>query len=186
MKLESADDTSLIGRIADRQTDAIKELYDRYDRLVFSVALAILGDHALAQEATVDVFVRVWQRAGTYRVERGNVRTWLIAITRHHAIDILRQQAKNPEPNGIIWEETTSYTNPASHNLEEQVELSAEKDRVWRAFSQLPSEQREVLRLAYLRGYTHSEIAKALNQPLGTIKTRIRLGMQKLRQLLEE
>src|ERR1041385_7761775 len=148
MKLESVDDTFLIELIVDAQTDAIKELYDRYHRLVFTVALAILGDHALAQEATVDVFVRVWQRAGTYRVERGKVRTWLIAITRHHAIDILRQEAKNPQPDGINWDKASLLIDPGRHNLEEQVELSTEKDRVRQAFSQLPAEQRQVLTLA--------------------------------------
>jgi RNA polymerase sigma-70 factor (ECF subfamily) len=186
MKLENVDDVSLIGLIADARNDALQELYDRYNHLVFSVAFAILGDRILAQEATLDVFVRIWQRAGTYRPERAKVSTWLIAITRHHAIDILRWQTTNPEPDGMSWEAITLHADQAAHDPEEQAELSVQKDRIRWAFAQLPVEQREVLVLAYLRGYTHSEIAKALKEPLGTIKTRVRLGMQKLRQLLEE
>ena len=186
MKDLQPDDVSLIVLIAQAQKDALNQLYDRYNRLVFSVAFAIVGDRAIAEEITLDVFVQVWQRAGTYRSELAKVRTWLIAITRHHAIDILRMQKSRPEANAVKWDEISSHNGPPAHGLEDGLQLSMQREKVREALSQLPAEQRETLVLAYFKGYTQSQIAEALKQPLGTIKTRVRLAMQKLRKLLEE
>jgi RNA polymerase sigma-70 factor (ECF subfamily) len=180
------DDAALIALIAQARTDALNQLYDRYNRLVFSVALAVIGDRAVAEEATLDVFVQVWRRAGTYRPDQANVRTWLIAITRHHAIDILRMQKSRPEAHIVSWDEVSALDGPVPHGLEERVQLSMQRERVQKLVAELPPDQRDALVLAYFRGYTQSQIAEALNQPLGTIKTRIRLAMQKLRKLLEE
>ncbi|HEU0291218.1 MAG TPA: sigma-70 family RNA polymerase sigma factor [Anaerolineales bacterium] len=180
------DDAALIALIAQARTDALNQLYDRYNRLVFSVALAVIGDRAIAEEATLDVFVQVWRRAGTYRPDQANVRTWLIAITRHHAIDILRMQKSRPEAHMVSWDEVSALDGPVPHGLEERVQLSMQRERVQKMVAELPPDQRDALVLAYFRGYTQSQIAEALNQPLGTIKTRIRLAMQKLRKLLEE
>lgn len=180
------DDVSLIALIAQSQTDALNKLYDRYSRLVFSVAFAIVGDRAVAEEATLDVFVQVWQRADTYRPEQAKVRTWLIAIARHHAIDILRRQKSRPEASSVSWDEASAYNGPPSHGLEENVQLSLQREKVRDALAELPVDQREALVLAYFKGYTQAQIAETLKQPLGTIKTRIRLAMQKLRKLLEE
>ena len=181
----TVDDVQLIRRIERAQSGALQELYDRYNRLVFSVAFAIVGDRGIAEEITLDVFVQVWKRAGTYQPDRAKVSTWLIAITRNHSIDILRWQKSRPETDSLNWDGISLQNGPAAHNLEEHVELSLERDRVRRALSQLPDDQRETLIMAYFRGYTQSQISEALGQPLGTIKTRIRLGMQKLRKLLE-
>ena len=186
MKDLQPDDASLIVLIAQAQKDALNKLYDRYNRLVFSVAFAIVGDRAIAEEITLDVFVQVWQRAGSYRSELAKVRTWLIAITRHHAIDILRMQKSRPEANAVQWNELSSHNGPAMPAVEDGLQLSMQREKVREALSQLPAEQRETLVLAYFKGYTQSQIAEALNQPLGTIKTRVRLAMQKLRKLLEE
>ncbi|MEO5886110.1 MAG: sigma-70 family RNA polymerase sigma factor [Anaerolineales bacterium] len=176
----------MIKLIAQSRQAAIDELYERYNRLVFSVAFAIVGDHGVAEEITLDVFVRVWQRAASYRPELAKVSTWLIAITRHHAIDILRWQSLRPEANSLYWEDISVQAGPVIHNLEDQIEVTLKNEQVRKAVAQLPDEQREALVLAYFKGYTQSQISAALKQPLGTIKTRIRLGMQKLRQLLEE
>ncbi len=184
MKLNGVDDTFLIRLIAESHTDALRELYDRYNRLVFSVALAILGDRAVAEEATLDVFVRVWQGARTYRPERAKVQTWLIAITRHHAIDILRWQNSRPDVKSLSLEAIFLSNESAVSDPQERVELALQQARVREALAQLPAEQRQVLLLAFFRGYTHQQIAETLEQPLGTIKTRIRLAMQKLRQML--
>jgi RNA polymerase sigma-70 factor (ECF subfamily) len=180
------DDTSLMVLIAHSQTDALNQLYDRYNRLIFSVTLAIVGDRAIAEEATLDVFVQVWQRADTYRPEQAKVRTWLIAIARHHAIDILRMQKSRRETNTVNWDEAAIYNGPPSHVLEENVQLSLQRKKVRDALSELPMDQREALILAYFKGYTQAQIAETLKQPLGTIKTRIRLAMQKLKKLLAE
>ena len=179
------DDVSLIKRIAQAQNGAVSELYDRYNRLVFSVALAILDDPAIADEVTLDVFVHVWRKAETYRPERGKVSTWLVAITRHKAIDVLRWQNSRVKTNNLNWDEISLPDGLAIRDQEENVEISMQKERVRRAVAQLSVDQRQALVLAYFKGYTHLQIAKELKQPLGTIKTRIRLAMQNLRRSLQ-
>ena len=186
IKKSIPDDIHLIKLIAQSRNDAFNELYERYNRLVFSVAFAIVGDRSAAEEITLDVFVQVWQRAASYRPELAKVSTWLIAITRHHAIDTLRWQKSRPEANSVNWEDRSLQDGPLIHNLEEQIESTLKKEQVRKAVAQLPAEQREALALAYFKGYTQSQISAALKQPLGTIKTRIRLAMQKLRKLLDE
>lgn len=184
--MKQPDDASLIELIARSRLEAFSELYDRYYRLVFSVAYAIVGDRAIAEEVTLDVFVRVWQQAGSYRPERGKVSTWLAAITRHHAIDIYRKSKSHPEASSLDWETDSLPDGFLFHNPEEDLELASRHERVREALSQLPPEQRQALALAYFRGYSHSQIAEALKLPLGTVKTRIRMAMQKLRQILKE
>jgi len=184
MKLDGVDDVTLVKLIADAHTDAIQELYDRYNRLVFSVALTVLGDRAVAEEATLDVFVRVWQGAKTYRPDRAKVNTWLIAITRHHAIDILRWQNSRPDVKSLSLNDVSLSNGTAVPDTEARVEISLQRARIRSAVAQLPAEQRQALVLAYFKGYTHQQIAEVLKQPLGTIKTRIRLAMQKLRETL--
>ena len=186
MKLDGVDDISLVKLIADAHTDAVKELYDRYNRLVFSVALAILGDRSVAEEATLDVFVHVWRGARTYRPDRAKVNTWLVAITRHRAIDILRWQNSRVDGKSLSLDDMPLRSESPASNLEERVEISLQRARVREAVAQLPAEQRQVLVLAYFKGYTHQQIAEVLEQPLGTVKTRVRLAMQKLRQTLSD
>jgi RNA polymerase sigma-70 factor, ECF subfamily len=186
LKFESVDDAFLIKLIADAHTDAIQELYDRYNRLVFSVAFAILGDGSIAEEATLDVFVRVWRGAKTYRPERAKVSTWLIALTRHHAIDLLRWQNSRPDMKSLSLDNFLSQNDPTVPNPEAHLENSLQREHIRAAVAQLPVEQRQVLILAFFRGHTHQQIAEILKQPLGTIKTRIRLAMQKLRQMLSD
>lgn len=186
LKKSKPDDIQLIKLIARSRQDAIDELFERYKRLVFTVAVAIVGDQSVAEEITLDVFVQVWQKADSYRPELAKVSTWMMAITRNHAIDILRRQRSRPETNSVHWEDRSVQNGPLIHNLEEQIESTLKKEMVRKALAQLPEDQREALALAYFKGYTQSQISEALKQPLGTIKTRIRLGMQKLRKLLEE
>jgi RNA polymerase sigma-70 factor, ECF subfamily len=186
MDYSTQDDVSLIHSMAQGQTGALSELYDRYNRLVFGLALAVVGDRAIAGEITLDVFTRIWQRAGTYRAGRARVTTWMTAITRHHAIDVLRRQNARPEANSVRWEDLAVEAQSTGRDLEAGVELALQQKRVRAAVAQLPPDQRQALALAFFKGYTHLQIAKVLQQPLGTVKTRIRLGMQKLRQLLRE
>jgi RNA polymerase sigma-70 factor (ECF subfamily) len=186
MEESKPNDASLISLIAQHEADAVSELYDRYNRLVFSVAFAIVGDRAVAEEITLDVFVHVWRGAGTYKPERAKVSTWLIAITRHHAIDILRGQNSRPESKSVSWDEISLPDGASNRDLEDSVDRSLEHQRVHEAVAQLPVDQRQALGLAYFKGYTHLQIAELLKQPLGTVKTRIRLGMQKLRHVLNK
>jgi len=182
----SYDDETLIRHIAQAQVEAFGQLYDRYSRLVFSVAFAIVGDRATAEEITLDVFTRVWQRAGQYRADRAKVSTWLTHITRHHAIDVLRRRAARPEQYSVSWEEMPPGAQVSANSPDEAIEITMQRERVRAAIAQLPQDQKTALALAYFKGYTHSQIAKALELPLGTVKTRIRSAVQKLRRLLQD
>lgn len=186
MAYSKFDDEMLVRLITRAQADALHELYDRYSRLVFSLALSMVGDEATAEEITLDVFVKVWEKAETYRAEQAKVSTWLIRITRHHAIDILRRQGSRPQQQSFSWAEEATPAELRSGSPEDLIEESIRREQVRTALAQLPVDQKQALALAYLQGYTHRQIAEKLNQPLGTIKTRIRLGMEKLRQILQE
>ena len=179
-------DETLIRLIAQSQEQALAQLYDRYHRLIFSLALAIVNDRATAEEITLDVFMRVWQKAGTYRAEQAKVSTWLTYIARHHAIDVLRRRAARVDHSAIHWEESTSHVESSEPDPQESAELSLRRERIRAALAKLPPEQKQALILAYFDGYTQSQIAKLLAQPLGTIKTRLRLAMQKLREFLSQ
>jgi RNA polymerase sigma-70 factor (ECF subfamily) len=182
----SYDDERLMRLIAEQHEAALAQLYDRYNRLVFSLALAIVDDRATAEEITLDVFMRVWQKASTYRAEQAKVSTWLTHITRNHSIDILRRRSVRPDQYALHWEDAGSKAPSSEQSPPESAELSQRRERVHAALARLPADQRQALMLAYFRGYSHSQIAEALKQPLGTIKTRLRLAMQKLRELLGE
>lgn len=184
MKSNSADDALLIRQIADGHETAVEALYDRYNRLVFSVAFAVVGDRAVAEEVTLDVFVHVWRGAKTYDPGRAKVSTWLVAIARHHAIDVLRWQSARLDSKSLFLEDLPSQNDPDPPDPEEQAELSMDRKVVQGALEELPSDQRQALFLAFFKGYSHQQIAELLQQPLGTVKTRIRLAMQKLRTIL--
>ena len=187
MKLDYTgyDDEKLIGLIAQLQAEALAQLYDRYNRLVFSLAFAIVNDRATAEEITLDVFMRVWQKAGTYRVEQARVSTWLTHIARHHAIDVLRRRDARLDQYAVKLEDGISGEFP-QQDPQEFTELSLRHERVHAALAQLPPDQKQALVLAYFGGYTQSQIAETLKQPLGTIKTRLRLALQKLRDFLHD
>jgi RNA polymerase sigma-70 factor (ECF subfamily) len=180
------DDETLINLIVRSHADALSELYDRYSRLAFSLALNLVGDHATAEEITMDVFLRVWERAGTYRPGQAKVSTWLTSITRYRAIDVLRRRGARPEQHSVSWAEVSSNPMVSPDGLEDTAELAMQRQRVRAAIAELPPDQKQALTLAYFKGYTHRQIAEALDQPLGTVKTRIRLAMQKLRQMLRD
>lgn len=171
--------------IAQRQENALSELYDRFSRLVYSIALNTIGDQNIAEDITQDVFLRVWERANTYHPERGKVYTWIASITRYRAIDIFRRLKKRPEGNPALWDIEDLPDIPDSEVVENLVEKSQNKERLRQALARLPEAQRVALTYAYFYGYSHSQIAQTLNEPIGTVKTRIRLAMQKLRQTLE-
>jgi len=180
------DDEKLIHLITQLQEGALAQLYDRYNRLVFSLALAIVNDRATAEEITLDVFMRVWQKAASYRSEQAKVSTWLTHIARNHSIDVLRRRAVRPDQYAVEWEDAIQNVESAENDPQESAELSLQRERIQDALAQLPEEQKQALELAYFNGYTQRQIAERLNQPLGTIKTRLRLAMQKLRDFLHD
>lgn len=186
MDFRKLEDNALLKMMSQRQEQALSELYDRYSRLVFSVALNVLVDEALAEEVTQDVFLRVWEKADTFDSDLGKVSTWLASVARNRAIDILRSRRKRPEGNLAGFSIDDALDLPASADVEAEVELARRQQRLRRAMAQLPEAQRQALAYAYLLGYSHSQIAEALNEPLGTVKTRIRMAMQSLRTLLAD
>lgn len=179
-------DQTLIHLITRSHQGALSELYDRYARLVFSVAASAVGDVDLAEEITQDVFLRVWERAETYIAAQGKVMAWIASIARNRSIDVLRRRRVRVEGHSVTWAEVETLDPPGDLRVEENVDLAQRQQRVRSAIAQLPSEQQKALALAYFKGYTHQEIAAALDEPLGTVKTRIRLAMQKLNKMLSE
>jgi len=170
--------------MASRRQEALSELYDRYSRLVYSLSVNILIDEALAEEVTQDVFLRVWDKADTFDSSLGKVSSWLASVARNRAIDVYRGRLKRPEGNLVGFSIDNIPGLPASHDVEGDVEILNVNERVHQAMAQLPEVQRQALAYAYFLGYSHSQIAEQLNEPLGTVKTRIRLAMQTLRKML--
>ncbi|MHB1296087.1 MAG: RNA polymerase sigma factor [Anaerolineae bacterium] len=186
MEHSAREDEVLIQLVAQGKTDALAELYDRYGRLVFSLAIDSVGDAATAEEITQDVFTSVWEKAHTYRSDQARVRTWLTSIARHRAIDALRRKGVRPEGHSVAWTAMAPSAVPSTGSPEETLELSEQRQRVRADIARLPEEQRLVLSMAFYQGYTHRQIAETLGHPLGTVKTRIRLAMQKLRDSLQD
>jgi RNA polymerase sigma-70 factor, ECF subfamily len=178
------EDHILLHKIVRQEADALSILYDRYGRLLYSVAYHMVGNQNLAEEIMLDIFRRVWEKADSYRADRASVRTWLTSMTRNCAIDILRREAVRPERDSLSWEELLFEPPTTNRSPEAAVSHQIEMQKVRAALAKLPQEQQDVLAMAYFRGDSHSQIANHLELPLGTVKTRIRLGMQKLRQLL--
>ena len=173
-------DAAMIGAIADGNDGALRELYDRYGRIVYAVAYRVTGDAQLAEECTQDVFVRVWRRAGDFDPARAKVSTWLFAIARNRAIELWRSSARRTARD-VEREREAGAPDPA--------ELTARADealRVADAMAALPEEQHEALQLAYFEDLSQAEIADRLGLPLGTVKSRIRLALERLRGLADE
>ena len=180
------DDERLIGLIAHSHEEALAHLYERYSRLVFGLALVIVRDRVTAEEITLDVFMRVWQKAGSYDATQSKVSTWLTHITRNHAIDVLRSRAVKNDQCTLSLDQLMSLATLPEDDLQETVEVSLRRERIYAALAQLPTNQKQAIILAYFGGYTQRQIAEMLEQPIGTIKTRLRLAMQKLRDYLDE
>jgi RNA polymerase sigma-70 factor (ECF subfamily) len=180
------DDEGLLKQISAGQSDAFEALYSRYADLVFSVALRVVSEPQTAQDVTQEVFLRVWRQPGLFDVTRGRFISWLMSVTRNRAIDEVRSRGRRrlrevtPAPG--------ADDPPDPHAIDPSVaaQISADQAAVRQALERLPEEQRLTIELAYFGGMTQQEIAAALATPLGTVKTRIRLAMKKLRLSLSE
>ncbi|HET8522346.1 MAG TPA: sigma-70 family RNA polymerase sigma factor [Thermomicrobiales bacterium] len=178
-------DADLIGLASEGDARALEVLYDRYSRVVFSFALRIVGDQQLAEEVLQEVFFRAWQQGSAFKAARGSFITWLLSITHNMAIDEVRKRRRRPQKADSAEPETMLASIPDSGpDVEDEVWLSSVRDTIEGALEQLPPAQREAIELAYFQGLTQREIAETLGEPLGTIKTRMRLGLQKLRERL--
>ncbi|HUZ02523.1 MAG TPA: sigma-70 family RNA polymerase sigma factor [Thermomicrobiaceae bacterium] len=177
---EWADD-QLVRAIAERDPDAMVTLYDRYGRLAFALAYRILADGSAAEEVVQDAFLRVWRQAAAFDVRRGTLRSWLMTIVHHRAIDVTRRRASRG--GGDVDLEAVSYSL-AGPDVWGEVAAGIQRDQVRAAVAALPPEQRLVVELAYFEGLTHVEIADRTGTPLGTVKSRLRLGLKKLQETL--
>jgi RNA polymerase sigma-70 factor (ECF subfamily) len=180
---QSIDDVLLVERIAKLDQSALSQLYDRYARVLYALAFKMLESVEEAEEVVLDVFSQVWRIAGSYNATRGRVDAWLFMLTRSRVLDRLRalQRLTRAADASVDAEliQSSSLCNP-----EEDLLISERRTQVLAAMSQLPQEQRQVLELAYYKGLTHVEIATQTGKSLGTVKTRIRLGLSKLREAL--
>ncbi len=183
MDYSKLDDAALVALVARRDERALGALYDRYSRLAFSLAVRIVGDRALAEEITADSFVSVWRASSSYSAERGRFVAWLMSVVRHRAIDELRRLNVRPEGSAVELNEALQ-TIPHPDGLDDLLDARQRQKVVRSALAGLPAPQREALELAYFGGLTQQEIAEKTGVPLGTIKTRMRLGLLKMREEL--
>jgi len=171
-----------VRRCAQRDESALASLYDESSQLVYTISLRILQDEADASEVVLDVYKQVWEGAARFDKQRGSAAAWIVLLARSRAIDrrrslvTRRRSAARPE---ALPDVISSDPSPERLAIADQSSRS-----VARALAQVPSEQRQALELAFFDGFTHSEIAERLGEPLGTVKTRIRLAVSKLRELL--
>ena len=184
MAVQTLDNTStdaeLLAAIAVRDETALATLYDRYHVLAFSLALRVVNDRGRAEDVVQDAFLSIWRKAASYAVGRGSVKTWLASIVRNRAIDIVRARRESDADDEAVL---LALRDPGPGVLEE-VTASLDRSTIRDAVVQLPDEQRQAIVMAYFEGRSHSEIAELTGLPLGTVKSRIRLGMHRLRALL--
>jgi RNA polymerase sigma-70 factor (ECF subfamily) len=181
---EELDDGQLLSSIAGSKREALEALYNRYSGPVYSLAMYLLRDPGAAQEVTQDTFFNVWRRGGSYKSDRGSVTAWLFSIAHHRTIDELRKRRRE---QGRVQHGVDLTNRPSESRAGDPAEYTKaqyEGSQLKSALTTLRPEQREVVILAYFGGFTHTEIAKHLKQPLGTVKTRMRLAMKRLREVL--
>ncbi len=179
-----ADEAVLIQRIAQQDQAALSILYDRYARLVYAIAYKTLGKVEESEEVVLDVFSQVWRTAHRYDAKRARVDTWLFMMTRSRVLDRLRSLRRAGKVNPISVDAGQIQIDAAGVDPIEEVLISERRTTVLAALSQIPAEQRLVIELAFYQGLSHSEIAAQTGLSLGTVKTRIRLGLTKLRVAL--
>lgn len=164
-----------MARVRARDADAFEALYDGYHRLVYGVAFHMLGDAPTAEDVTQAVFLKIWSAPNLY--QSGNFEGWIVRITRNRTLDILRSKA--------YGQSELPEQQPSEDDLEETAFADIDAGLVRAAIAQLPPEQREPIKLGFFGGITHEQIAQRTGVPLGTVKTRIRAGLRKLRTTLE-
>lgn len=182
------DDAALVRGVADRDARSLAALYDRHADRVYSLVVAMVGGAADAEEVTEDVFIQIWETADRFDPARGGVSSWITTVARTRALDHLRARRRRAqrlersaarEPGGMAVAMGAAGPDPWTHTEQEALAR-----RLGDALDRLPDEQRAVIRLAYFGGLSQSEIAASLDQPLGTVKSRTRLGMAALRELV--
>ena len=173
-------DEALLALCSRADENALGELYDRYGRVAYGLALRIVRDRALAEDAVQEAFLAVWRSAGAFLAEQGKPSTWILTLVHRRAVDLVRrEERRRADP----LDDTDQPTGEAT---DEEAWLRAQRQVVQEALRKLPAEQREAIELAYYGGFTQSELADRLGLPLGTIKSRMFTGLKRLRELLAE
>jgi RNA polymerase sigma-70 factor (ECF subfamily) len=183
--LQRLADEDLMTLVERNDADAFAVLYDRHGAAAYSLAHRIVGDSAIAEDVTQEAFLSVWRSGARFDAARGSVRSWTLGIVRNRAIDALRR-ASGPAPKLDLDDDAALEARPSDELTDSQAIRRETSRRVQGALRELPAEQSEVIGLAYFGGFTHSEIADMLGMPLGTVKGRMRLGLEKIRVKLAE
>lgn len=183
----SGEEKKLMKRIKARDPKALEQIYDLYKALLFGMILSIVKNREEAEDVLQEVFLKIWEKAGTFDEERGHVYSWIIRLSRNKAIDRIRSKGYKMQQKASVRIDESRFTpeDNESDPLETTI-FSDRADLVKKALEEIPEAQREVITIAYYRGMTQSEIADYLDLPLGTIKTRTRMGMIKLKKILED
>ena len=164
----------------------LEAIYDRYAQRVYSLAMSVLKDEGLAEDAVQEVFANIWRKASSYRPEMSAPGTWIMSVAHHKIVDIYRSRRRTTDHTVEPEPETLLRVPDRALSVERQAERNFDARMVREALLELPEEQSRPLYLSAWHGYSQSEIANLLDVPLGTVKTRMRLGMQKLKAALEE
>jgi RNA polymerase sigma factor (sigma-70 family) len=183
---EEISDDTLIQALALGVLWSLEVLYQRYSRLLYSIAYRMVADHQIAEDLLQEAFVSVWQNASSYSAKSGAVQSWLVAIMRHRAIDHLRKLRSRQNFKTTPIDELTYDDNLTTPDVWEETWRSMRASQIRNALKLLSQEQRMVIELAYFEGWTHTEIAEKYHIPLGTVKARMRLGIVHLKHLLEQ
>src|SRR2546428_151120 len=179
-ELAHLSDEAVLALIARADERSLWDLYRRFGRLAYGLAFRILRDDALAQDAVQEAFLGIWRTAGRFTAERAKPSTWLLTLVHRRAVDLVRrEERRRTEP---LQPDTQPVGTEAAH----EAEVATQRETIRQALRQLPAEQREAIELAYYGGYTQSELAERLDQPLGTIKSRMFTGLARLRETLGE
>ena len=183
--LERLADEDLMTLVDGKDPDAFEVFYDRHGGAAYSLAHRIVGDPGMAEDVTQEAFLSIWRSRARFDAARGSVRAWALGIVRNRAIDALRI-ASRPAPKLDYDDEATLESQPAGERTEVEAIRRETAGRLREALGVLPREQSQVIELAYFGGFSHSEIAEMLGAPLGTVKGRMRLGLEKIRATLAE
>jgi RNA polymerase sigma-70 factor (ECF subfamily) len=184
-KAERLADEELMPWIGRKDAEAFEVFYDRHGGAAFSLAYRILGDRNAAEDCIQEAFISIWRSGGRFDPTRGSVRSWTLSIVRNRAIDALRSKA-GKAPKLTFDDDAILESRPAEELTDEEAMRQETATEVRGAISQLPGEQSKVIQLAYFGGFSQSEVARMLNVPLGTVKGRMRLGLEKIRGKLAE
>jgi RNA polymerase sigma-70 factor, ECF subfamily len=178
-------DIALLRCVGTGDQAALGNFYDHYSKVLFAMAYRIVNDHGLAEDVLQDVFLQIWEHAPLYDPRRGRPLTWAITLTRNKAIDRLRTMQRRNRLEDQVEREAGIFERVDGHTSLDALDLAEKGRLVRRAMKALPREQREAIQLAFFSGLTQVEIAEHFDEPLGTIKARIRRGMMKLRDELD-